>query len=442
MVAFLDIVTLIISTLLAIRTIKKVGTSSRYIIYFFFFIVMIIPLYLDYLVGKPIYTSWLTGSKNYGFIISFDDAVTRIIYDVYILLFQFIILNFRRNKLKEMEVSSNRNKSVHSLSPKTSKGIFSIMIFLAVLPVVLVLIVPINNNILLHWGWRDMLLYGAQESPYYFTIEKLSYLGEISALLLLFSNEDEFRFVTKKGPVLYKISKILWILLAYFNVCIESKRSIIIFILAIVVSFLVDTIPRKKMFFVFAVAAVAMLLIVALSVYIKINYRTYTASDAIYTTLRIDYFRDDTTKMLIYSIFHPEDIKVLDFPGQSYLSQIGYIFPLDIFGTPRLGYNTYFTCALLKQPLSSGLNYTTTSMYDELIANFSFLGFIIAPVFSVWYARIADKQSTILKTIMIAGYVLLVMYPLNYIMWFLEAMLILLFFTKYKIKWGNHYLFK
>ena len=436
-----DYFTLFVSTYFALTTIKKIGLSSRYIIYYFFFIIMVIPLYLDYIVGKPVYTAWLLGSKNYGFILSYDDGLSRFMYDIFILLFQSIILFFKVDKEQEYFFASQKKMSVINLTDKTKKGIFGLFVFLSIIPVLLTIILPISNKILYSWGWRELGLYDAENSPYYYHLEKLSYIGCASALLLLLTPVKDFNISGGKRRLILKKIKPLWIFLTYLNICIESKRSILIFCMAIIVTFLIDYIPREKMFFVLLFSFLALFIVVILGVFVKITFRSYSEIDALYTALRIDYFRDDTMKMLIYSLFHPNEIQVLEYPFQSYLMQIGYIFPLDLLGTPRIGYNRFFTCALLNQPLSSGASYTTTSMYDELVANFGLFGFIIAPIFSVWVAKIADKYSSIVKTMIIAGYVLLVMYSLNYIMWFLQIVVLILFISKFKLKFGDRYLF-
>ena len=444
LVVLLDTITIIISTYLFIKNVKKIGLSTRYIVYYFFFFIMVLPIFLDYIVGKPVYNSWFLGSKHYGFIASYDDSITRIIYDAFLMWFQYIILYYKRNIELEEYYYEHRNQSVINLNSRTKKGIYFSLILLAFLPTILVIICPINNNILFHLGWREQNLFGAASSEFYYSIEKLSYVGLISSLLLVLSKSKEFLNIHGKVQrFLFGCLKPVWILLVYCNVCIESKRSILIFCMAVLITYLIDAVPKNKMGWVILVSGIAVALIISISVYVKIVYRDYSAGafDALYTTLRIDYFRDDTTKMLIYSLFDKQ-FKVLAYPFQSYLMQIGFIFPLDYLGTPRLGYNTYFTCALVNAPLSSGLSNTTTSMYDELIANFGLLGCIIAPFITLKITKIADKQSTILKTFVIAGYVLMVMYSLNYIMWFLEITVFLLFLAKYRFKVGDRYLFR
>lgn len=438
MSTFFDIFTLIISTILFIKTIKKIGLSTRYIFYYFFFIICVVPLYLDYIVGLPVYTSWLLGSKNYGFILSYNDTLTRIIYDIFLIFYQYILLYYKRDKEKELNLRKNKSFSALDFSKKSKKLVFIGLVFLAILPTVLVIILPLSNSILYTLEWREQNLFGASSSPYYIHVEKLSYLGVISSLLLLFINP---KYYSKKNSRFLFFLKPLWIIFAFFNMCIESKRSILIFSLAIVVTYLINTIPRKKMFRVLIVSGFFVAFILLLSIYVKTTYRSYSVFDALYTTLRIDYFRDDTIKMSIYSLFNDE-IKILNFPFQSYIMQIGYIFPLDIFDVPRLGYNTFFTCALLNKPISAGYSYTTTSFIDELVANFGIIGLIISPFFSLSLSRLADKQDIILKVFIVACYVLLVMYPLCYITWFIETTVVLLIVSKFQVnkeKYGGSY---
>lgn len=434
-----DIATLLISSYFCLESFKRTGYGTRYIMFLIFFIVMVLPLYLDYLIGKPVYSSWALGIKNYGFILSYDDGLTRLLYDIYILLFQWMILYYKVDFERDKYILEDRILKNDHIIGKSRKIIIYLLIIFSILPILLTIILPINDSILITWGWRELNLFGATTSEYYYSIEKLSYIGLISSLLLFMMRPKDFAGTLSRNKYIFYISKPFFLVFAICNVCIESKRSVIIFGAAILISFLFDIVSKRKIKYVFLLGLVAVSFIVVMSIYVKTTHRNYSTSafDALYTTLRIDYFRDDTTKMLIYSIFNGNDIKVLDFPFQSYIMQLGYIFPLELLDIPRLGYNTYFTTALVNVPLSAGLSYTTTSMFDEMIANFGLIGFITAPIFTIWIAKLADNYNVIVKTFIVAGYVLLVMYSMNYIMWFLETVALIVILSKFTFKYGK-----
>lgn len=413
-----DAATIILSSIMFIYAINRLNRNANYFIYFIFFVIMVLPLYLDYTIGKPDYHSWPLGCKNYGFIVSYDDELTRIIYDLLILIVQSSLLLFKTNFVNKISL-------LDSLSPRSLRAFRRLLGVIALLPIILTFLLPLNNEMLFSWGWRDASLFTFDQGMY-FKVEKLSYLGLAASLLLLYLNRYKQM----------KLINLLWLACLYMNACLEAKRSILIFAASILLALVVGKASKKDLFKILIFVGIIGALIVLLSVYIKTQYRGYGSSGftAIYGNLRVDYFRDDTTKMLIYSLLHPGDIKVLSYPLQSYISQIGYIFPLDFLSVDRLGYNTYFTCALIREPLSSGLSYTTTSMIDEMIANFGILALFIIPAVVLAFANLADRLPLELKALVCSCFVLLMMYSLNYIMWYLEVSLALIVIYRHSKK--------
>ena len=431
----IDVFTILVSIYLAVKTVKKVGTSSRYVIYYFTFLILVVPLILDYIIGKPDYLSWYGGRKHYGFIVSYDDPLTRIFYDAFLLLFQFIILYCNHSNHEHLTVTDSIR-----LSNINNGWLFGIMAGFALLPVALVVLLPLNKMIMFIWGWRDSGLFNATSSKYYFTIEKLTYIGVACALLLVLTPANTFSFSTKYNERIFRWSKVLWVAIAYMDICIESKRSIIIFVLAVVITFLIDVIPRRKIGWILLCGMLFSAVIIGLSIFVKTTSRGYSDWISVYSTLRIDFFRDDTIKMLLYSILHPGEIKVLNYPFESYIKQIPFLLPLNFTHIPRVGYNSYFTCAVLHVPFDPSINYITCSMFDEMLANFNLLAYLVAPIFTIWYSNKADQQTTVMRTMMVAGYVLMSMYSLHYIVWFVQIVFTILFFQKFRLKFGNKYL--
>lgn len=410
-VLFADIITLIISTFCFVYAVRKINEGAQFFVYLIVFIILILPLYLDYLLGKPDYTAWILGSRNIGFILSYDDGATRIVYDLILLATQGALLGLKS------PVQTNTKTVMDALTDTQLKWLKRILTILAMAPIALLLILPLDNQMLFTWGWRDAGLFSYDEGTYY-KVERLSYIGLSASLFFLYLGRKKML-----SPMTFVMT-----VFAYMNACIEAKRSILFFAVIFVFALIIGNLSKKglrRALVVFVIAAVAA---VALSVYVKTQYRGYAVDDfaTIYGNLRIDYFRDDTVKMLIYSVLNPGSINVLEYPFQSYLTQIGYIFPLDILPIQKLGYNTYFTCALLFQPLSSGLSYTTTSMFDELIANCGVFGFALIPCICVLFARWGDRLPVEFRALLNSCFVLLCMYSLNYVSWYIEVVVILL----------------
>ena len=99
----IDIITILISIIFIVRNFKNFTWSARYIIYFLFVIFYIVPLFLDYFYMMPDYTR---SSRYIGYLISQKDSVTRIIYDLFLIYAQCIILKFgRRYKQNSLMIS-------------------------------------------------------------------------------------------------------------------------------------------------------------------------------------------------------------------------------------------------------------------------------------------------------------------------------------------------
>lgn len=212
MVAFFDICTVAVETIVLVRIVPRLGESCRNIFFLLFFIIAVLPLALDYAVGFPDYYSWATGSRSLGFIVSEHDAYCRLCYDFYLLVFTAILLIGKSSP-------HQRKKQITASIDKQLSGRKGQLLLAgaALLPLVLVIMLPVPNQILYSWGWRDAGLYPMDANPYYSSIEKLSYIGlTASVLLLLGKNVD--------GG--YDIARLFWMVPLAANTCIESKRSI------------------------------------------------------------------------------------------------------------------------------------------------------------------------------------------------------------------------
>lgn len=436
-VCFFDILTMIISAYWALVNIKKLKISTRYIIYFTFFVICIVPLFMDYIIGKPMYE--LLPNRYHGFVISYDDSTTRILYDIFLVVSQYIILKcfwrqrYRlvlnsRPKQNSKGVNNNNGYDFRELNRTMQR----ICVFVALIAPVIA-IVGGYTIVLFVFGWRDEHLFDyVTASSLYSFMEKFSYLGATTSLLLMFSDYREKR--TYRG-LFYRIVSVP---LLVMNICIESKRSIVFFcFIMVVVILLYGKSKDIKIGRIIGIASILATIVIVLSVMVKTQSRGYSGIMTIYSTLRIDIFRDDTIKMAIYGMLNPKEIKILDYPFQSYLMQIRYFFFMDIIAgigfipLQGLGFNKYLSSALIGADLSMGYSFMTTSMFDEAIANFGVLGFLTAPILCAIVSRNADKYSGFEKTLMVGCVVLGMMYSPNYILFYIEVTVVINLILKY-----------
>ncbi len=100
-----------------------------------------------------------------------------------------------------------------------------------------------------------------------------------------------------------------------------------------------------------------------------------------YEGYRVDYGRDAVIRFTIYAELHPDDIRILEYRGQSVLFNFVCFIPRSLFPNKPWPYASYLTCAVLfrKSPdyLGWGL---TTSWLEESIANFGWAGVLIGPL--------------------------------------------------------------
>ena len=409
MLTFLEILTICVSIVFTFISLKSLNRSSIYIYHLIFVMLLVCPLCLDYLFGKPNY------ANSYPlFLDSYDDTATRYIYSAFILLTQFFILYYAKKNKNKYSFAAEEKESFYD------KYSINLAIWLGAISTPLLAIcfrMPIRN--ILTWGWRYDG-YDVSSIIGYGSLERLTYISIISAAILLIRSK-KLR------------TKIFTLLVIYINVCIEGKRSAIFFAVATVIICYLLLYERKiKISKLIIPGIICVFILVALSLKIQSSYRGYDTFEGLYRMIRVDFFRDDTVKSVIYLILHPEKGKVLDYPGQSLIMQLGFLFPLIWLPIPKVGYETYLTAALKYRDIYSLPNTVrmTPSIYDCLFANTSFLALFIIPIFIIVYSRYTDKATRSAKPILVTFFLMYSMYSLSYICWFIEFWLIVIFLSK------------
>ena len=438
MIVLFDILALIVSVCLMITNIKRIRDGSRYIIFFLFWFIFVLPLLLDYIVGEPIYASLSTPGRLFGFTVSAGDEATRIIYDIFIILTQMMILKWR------CKITFGHNKGIREQNNNVGTGIlFSrkelhlVFFISSIAP--LLCVVTGRAMITYTFGWRELSLgQSILDQGNYSLFEKLSYIGVVASAFLLFWNDNEEQ---RRSNIARSIIAVLFL---YSNVCVEGKRSILFF--ALIMCLMIQIYFPKGRYALIKLAlslAAITVVVVVTSIYVKTTFRGYSSFENLYTTFRVDLFRDDTVKMVIYSFLGKQIDPLLNWPFQSYITQLYSIFPLDIltgFGVihlPHIGFNVYLSATLAQQSIESGINFMTTSIADELIANFSYFGFLFLGPILVGFARFIDQQSPFEKILWIGAVVLLMIYPLNYIAYYIEAAVIIHIILKRRRRYYN-----
>lgn len=438
-----DIICILVSLYLFFTNIKKVTISTRYVCYYLFFFVFVVPLICDYLIGLPDYSVTYLINQYHGFKVSYNDPETRMVYDIFLLINEFIILKYNpryrfvigKRYLNQCNVEVNTDSQINEVV--LSRGVSLFLLLISSLTPALVFMSTRNSLFLLVFGWREQGLGTSFITGGFYTIfEKMSYIGMTTSLLLVLLKRKEKGF----NKCVYIV---LGIILTYMNLCIESKRSIIFF--CIIMIFIIEILLNKSQNHLFAiifVAALAIVFMVFLTLQVKMD-RGYGSISSVYTAIRIDMFRDDTVKMVINNMLGKDVAPILEYPFQSYLTQINCIFPLDILAnrghlTQPVGFNIYLTTALINADLAAKNGFMTTSMFDELIANFSIVGLFIGSIILVRLTKKIDQMQLFEEAMWLGGIVLLMFYSIDYIIYYLElAFFISLHFRRKRSVYGK-----
>lgn len=431
-VNFFDIFTIILSLFLVYKSLRKMmgNNNITYFIELIFFIFFVLPVGLDYII-YPTYEIWPQFTK---FAISYSDPATRILYDMWLIMAQYLIIYFGRSVLK------NEIKDLKHYERINNKWVLNILFIIGVLPVLIVLLTNIPNSILYTLYWRENSLLALQiEQSYktlYYLLERFSYISIISSSLYITNALPKNKLLISRIKII--LLKSISIISLFALICLESKRAIYaVVLLMFMAQSIFSTKLSKRKYLIWINVLFALLFILYCSSYILLyrNYNVTYDTANLYTQLKMDFTRDDRVKLVIYTLINSEERKILAYPFQSYIMQIGSFFPLEFLGVPYLGYNTFFSSILLGvEATIGGNNFSTTSCFDEMIANFGIIGAFLGPIIIGKICSFTNKLSIRLRVISVVGIVLLMTLPINYIAWYIQFWVFIMICDRKKIR--------
>lgn len=436
----IDFTAVSLSIILLIVSLKRLNKafSCRLFYYWFFWLIFVLPILLDYLIGYPSYEYY--GHRMWGFIQSYNDAETRILYAFFVIFIQLVIL-YHKPIIRIKRKNSNTDIDTYVYNQDINKFVLPkkmeiILVIVSIIAPILCILLK-KPQVIFQFGWREAGKFTEITKRGFFSIiEEWSYLGVLSSLILLM-------FDRKKKTAYNRFLKLLALLLLYFNLSIESKRSIIMFFLIMAVYIFLLKNKKKNMFQMVFTLMIFTSVALAISLYVKVVSRGYVGFDALYTTTRIDVFRDDTVKLVLYSLFNEKKIKVLSYPFESYIMQIGYLLFISLLSAvssiniKRRGYDFYITAAVMGTGTFTD-KWMTSSMYDEAIANFGLLGIIIIGLFLSYYLKYIDRLPKFESILWLSFLILYTMYSLDYIIIFGEVMIFIHLFMRVRFISGSY----
>jgi hypothetical protein len=402
MLEIIEIITFLWVLTYTIWAVVKISYGFKDTIYFtiiFFFIAFAAPLALDVFVGFPVYQA------QPGFQLANKDMLTSIIYCVYIILIPPLWILTGINSKGGTEHESQKDTIISGFHWWTP-----ILYLVLIGPLIAILLAP-NSTIYFDYAvsLRSGDSYNVQVNAYQNVMSLLSLLSIISASGLL--------LLRKKLSFIYFMTIVPWISLAIW---VNGKRAIIAFVFILLFYiFWQRNILRGWMLPTITIVAIVIagFSFVSYQKNLRGDVTVYTSQEKKYDNMRVDYGRDNKTKMTIYAELHPDEMKILEFRGQSMLFYLSIYVPRSKWPDKPWPYAVYFTSAMLMIPPEALGWVMTTSWLEETIANFGWVGMLIGPLVISLICRIGDKYGLripIIKplTVLISSLFLVVQLPL------------------------------
>jgi hypothetical protein len=336
-----------------------------------------LPLLWDLVFGMPAY-------RFPNFARAAEDPTANLIHLMFIaaipLLLAAVGLPWRRTAVTPPESGSVDLPAIRPGVPTP------VLHGLMVLPLVLALLSPVPS-LYLQYGFvaDDSLRIPAGMVFFHSFVAMAAILAVTAATTLLTSRADLLRQWLATLP---------WVVMAIF---LMGKRTIIALYLVLLTQRLWDLgllkgarIPLYLVgiAFVFALASFSYQFLVR-----NITSESLPAQHY-YENLRLDYGRDHTIRTAIHAELHHEPI--LSYRAQALVFDLTSFVPRSWWPEKPYPYSIYMTSyAQGISPQFSGWTFTT-SIFDEAIANYGWLGMITGPLFLALLCRLADGNHTIL----------------------------------------------
>lgn len=352
MINTIKIFTIIVGIIILVSDLKNYikGNNRNITIYmqcvFFFF--YYIPLICDVFYIRPQYSKYY-----YGFLKSYDNIKIEIIYCLIVTYINYMFHYFQKKNVYKINFKDiNINNRISS---------YIIMLIMSV--ILIYVFFKIDNHI-----WKAIINYNMRAMRTDIATQLKTIALVIIGLALIF-------IAIENRPKTIKI-KILFVLpILLFACALNGKRTAVFMCVIGILMILIlkNLIKSKKNLIIIILLSATMLLL-----YGNLYNKSVTKDDDEYLSYRINYCRDDTLKMTIYSELNNKPI--LEYRGQTLLYYLTFYIKRATFPTKPYPYATYFTAYLMNLDNVVNLGWNmTTSIYDEILSNFGWIGIILIP---------------------------------------------------------------
>lgn len=376
MVVFIKLLSFLVLSgwfLFALKRIVKGKKDSILFVICVFYVFFGTPLLLDVVLGMPEY------KNRPGFYLASRDSLTSIIYSVFVAIVPFF---WWRTRAKSLEINKFKI-DINAFVNKFRSIIVPSLFILMASPVILWCFSP-DPLVYLQYGSSSARGFSEASAAYHTYLGAVVYASIIaSALLFMIKKKELFLFfLSCLAPFLF-VS--MWL----------SGKRFVFFLIVILFTYILlnKGLLKGKKILIYSIAVV-----ILLGVYTVVYQSTYRADaysnpEESYENIRIDFGRDDVTKLAIYAETDPH-LSVLEHRGQSLLFNSLFFIPRDWWEGKPYPYPKYVTSAMFLQEPELWSWGVTTSIIDSAIADFGWLGFLIGPLFITIICRFGDRRNS------------------------------------------------
>ncbi|EIF6157401.1 O-antigen polysaccharide polymerase Wzy [Clostridium perfringens] len=429
LLVLIDSLTLIIMSIFLFNSIYCIWKKKGKTVHLVYIIIYII---YNYQIIYNLFSDYNYYSKFQGFIISQYDVKTCLLTDLFLIIMSIILFVFGKDNNKNNALLVY-DKNEFIIKNKVYENVIRIILIIVMIYPTIKIVT--SGNISYFLDYAEIAL-----NPTNFNYDVIQLYNEIfnqsfisiicvGIYILIRRKINLFDFI---------VLSFITMLSIYFN----GKRNIVIIsIIVILICLYIKQKISSKVLLILSSILVAVFMIYSV-LYVDVLKSEYSSNN-IFENLYIDIGRTDRLKMVIYSLLNSEQIKILDYMGQTFIFTIFAFVPRTLWPLKGYPYYNYFSYKLFFPSsyeipydkiradwITYGLSGMTTSFFDEIIANFSWLGFIIGPFIIAKLCKYADKANILVKLLtifLITQLVRNVISPVQFYMWVLVVLI-------YKIK--------
>ena len=350
---------------------------SAYVVYVVFYVLNGLPLLFDALLGRPYY-SIFPGIERAS-----NDPATRWVYVAFMVLVPPILLLMSARKTLPDGNLSRLSLLMHG------RVVTSLVWIVAMMPFVVWAVSPAPGAYT-QYGTiyvRHRLLSGdvtdQQFNQFHILISSTALLSIASVAFLIYRHPSRLTFQCMLPYV--------GILLG--DIWLNGKRNSVAFVVFMVVAAVWSRgTVRGPVLLLVGGSAVSILLL--FSWWYQEDFRAVSTQGSAlqYEGNRIDYGRDHSVRLSIYSMLYGGDERILDYPGQSFVIYATIAVPRSVWEGKPPNYADMHTSAALMARDPQRAWSLTTSWLDEMIANFGVLGMVLGPASLGILCRVGDSQ--------------------------------------------------